>query len=166
MAYSAKAVANYILDVAKKRGFEITDMQLQKIVFFAHAVYFNQHHKPLISDPVMAWKHGPVIPSLYQAFRSFGNRPITTRAVEVEFGDWKDDLTIVEPQIQPDDCETKEFLKDAVERLGKYSAWRLREVSHQKGGAWYETVKKYVEEGKEIPRNLTILDSVIQECGK
>ena len=77
MAYSAKAIANYFLRRAKDDGRTLDHLQLQKLVYFAHAVYFNQMKEPLIVDPVFAWKHGPVIQTLYDELKCYGNGPIT-----------------------------------------------------------------------------------------
>ena len=59
------------------------------------------------------------------------------------------------------------------DKLSGVETWRLRALSHAEGGAWFQTVEnqnidpKNDEDVKEkLPRNLTILDSVIQECGR
>lgn len=169
MAYSAKAVANYILDAAKKKKIEVSNMKLQKLVFFAHAAWMKDERKRLIEDPVMAWPYGPVIPAIYHEFKKFGNSPITHRAFDIKIeGDpdsW--DFEIVEPVIPETDTETREYLDGILDRFGKYDALKLSAASHADGGAWEKTVTKAkAEHGGVLPRNLTILDSVIEACGR
>ena len=76
MAYEAKAIANYFLEKAKAEGNSLTPMQVQKLVYFAHGWYLGLFGEPLIKESVQAWSYGPVIPSLYQEFKRFGNQGI------------------------------------------------------------------------------------------
>ena len=65
MPYPAIAVANYFIDKSK----ELTNMRLQKMVFFCHARWLKEQGRPLITEPVVAWPHGPVTPVLYDALK-------------------------------------------------------------------------------------------------
>ena len=76
MSYSAIAVANYFIDKSLSNNCPVTNMKMQKLVFFAHAVYFHERHQPLISDPITAMQHGPVIMSLYTHLKKYGSSPI------------------------------------------------------------------------------------------
>lgn len=171
MAYTAKAVANFFLRKAKELGKNLTHLQIQKMVYFAHAVYFKNNHKPLIVDPVFAWKHGPVIQSLYDSFKHFGNSPITDFATELQMEDSGKIKSII-PMVDLNDTSVCNFLDVAYNELHKLPGWRLRCVSHAKNGAWYKTVSsKGINPEDEsslqkIPRNLVILDQDIETCGK
>jgi uncharacterized phage-associated protein len=61
MPYPAAAIANEFIKVAKRNGVLLTPMKLQKLVYFAHGWYLALLGKPLINEPVEAWKFGPVI---------------------------------------------------------------------------------------------------------
>lgn len=80
MAYSAATIANYFLEKAKTEGAQLTQMQLHKLIYFAHGWHLGLYHKPLINERIRAWKYGPVIKSVYRAFKAFGSRPIQTFA--------------------------------------------------------------------------------------
>jgi uncharacterized phage-associated protein len=77
MVYPAKLIAYAFV----KRGIEdqkpVTQMQLQKMVYFAHGYHLAKHNQPLVEEIFEAWKFGPVIRSIYDEFKSFGNIPIT-----------------------------------------------------------------------------------------
>lgn len=93
MAYSALAVANVFIDTAADNGFYLTNLKLQKLVYFAHGWYLAFTNTPLITDDVQSWQFGPVIPNLYNALRHYGANPITKKiptASEVPPGgeDW------------------------------------------------------------------------------
>jgi uncharacterized phage-associated protein len=54
MAHNATEVANYLLSLARKEGKELTNMQLQKLVYFAHGAMLGVTDKPLIKEEVSA----------------------------------------------------------------------------------------------------------------
>lgn len=174
MCYSAIAVANFFIEKSIEEKRFLTVLHLIKMAFLSHAVFYNTRHKPLFSDPVVAWKHGPVIASLYHNLKHYGNSPITESiSVAKPVPDnGKFSFQLVTPNIRPDDKEISDFLTVAWNKLSTIDAWRLRMYSHEKGGAWYETVSKIVDDPnneeslKSLPRNLTILDKVIEECGR
>jgi uncharacterized phage-associated protein len=88
MPYDPKAIANYLLEVAKNHNETLTPMKIQKLVYFANGWHLALKNEPLINEQVEAWPYGPVIPSLYRAFRRFGDQAITALAIRPvsEFG--------------------------------------------------------------------------------
>jgi uncharacterized phage-associated protein len=175
MCYSATAIANYFIKKAKDTGEPLSNMHLQKIIFFAHAAYFKQTGKPLFSDPVVAWQHGPVIESLYHRLKQYGNGEINDEISVLKSCDAAKvfPCRFFTPSIQPNDKDVVEYLDDVWEKLARVDTWRLRALSHAEGGAWFTTVKKFVnnpaddnEVRDKLPRNLTILDNTIMECGR
>ena len=50
----------------------ISNLQLQKILYYLQ-VYFIQHEGiPLFEDEIEAWQFGPVIPEVYYEYCGFG----------------------------------------------------------------------------------------------
>src|SRR5690348_2726800 len=86
MPYDPRAVANYFLDLASVDGESISPLKLQKLLYFGHGWHLAITGEPLLSERIRAWKYGPVVESIYYQFRRFGNRPITTRAGELDTG--------------------------------------------------------------------------------
>lgn len=70
-------VANYFIWLAQETGSFVSNLKLQKLVYYAQAWHLAIHGTPLFSEDFQAWVHGPVIPELYQKYKSFRWQPIT-----------------------------------------------------------------------------------------
>ena len=74
-----RSFANLMLDEGDRLGIELTNLALQKLLYFAHGIFLNESRgKPLVSGYFEAWQHGPVRPAAYKAFKGAGARPITS----------------------------------------------------------------------------------------
>ena len=125
--FSASKVAKYFLAKAEEEvGDGISNLKLQKLVYYAQAYHLAMHGKPLFREPLEAWEHGPVVPGLYRAYREFGSGNIPA------------------PQdFDPDeyDPETAEFLDEVYNVFGQYSAWKLRNMTHDER-PWVEAFER------------------------
>lgn len=74
---SAPSIASLFLTAAQFDEVELTQMQLQKLVFFAQSLEIHDHGVPAFQEPVQAWKHGPAVKSVYRMYKVFGNSPIS-----------------------------------------------------------------------------------------
>jgi len=149
--YNSKAVANYFLNKALAQERSLTHMQLQKLIYFAHGWRLGIKGDPLINERVEAWKYGPVVPSVWHEFKAFGSKPITRCATDfriVDAGsssglDTLDLSDIVTPSIDDDDEEVRKLLDRVWSVYGTWSGIQLSSASHEPGGPWEVTVKKY-----------------------
>jgi uncharacterized phage-associated protein len=71
------AVANAFLKVADDHNRPLANMQLQKLVYFAHGWHLALKGEALIDTPLLAWNFGPVIPPLYNSLKKFGAGPVS-----------------------------------------------------------------------------------------
>ena len=69
-------VANYFIGLSLKNKLDtdgtvegITNLKLQKILYFAQCAYLALYDKPLFEDEVLAWEYGPVISSVYNKYK-------------------------------------------------------------------------------------------------
>lgn len=69
-------IAKYFLWLANETGSFISNLKLQKLVYYAQAWHIALRDAPLFPEDFQAWIHGPVIPSLYQKYKHFGWQPI------------------------------------------------------------------------------------------
>jgi uncharacterized phage-associated protein len=69
-------VAKLFLAWAKENGDVITNLKLQKLLYYAQAWYLVNYRKTLFDDPIEAWDLGPVVRSLYSKWKAYGNSPI------------------------------------------------------------------------------------------
>lgn len=65
-------VANYFIEVANKTNSNISNSKLQKLVYYAQSWYLAIHDTALFQEDFEAWIHGPVVPALFQKYKSFG----------------------------------------------------------------------------------------------
>ena len=77
MAYSAMQVANeFIKKAPEYEVMDLTPMKLQKLMFFAQSWHIKELGYPLFDDYFARWQYGPVIPSIYHEFKTFGSSHI------------------------------------------------------------------------------------------
>ena len=114
MTLSANVVADYFIRFSHEHGDYITNLKLQKLVYYAQAWYLALHKKPLYQEPIEAWIHGPVIPGLYQRFKDFRYEPITTHPTS--------------PKLPDSICN---HLDEIMNVYGGYAAFELEHLTHQ-----------------------------------
>ncbi len=141
MAYSAKSVSNYLLWKAFRSGVTVTSMKLNKLVYFAHGWHLAIKHRPLIKEPVQAWQHGPVIPTIYYTFKRYGNQPIAAPTF-----DRGNKLSL--PSIPPNDSETARFLDRVWDTYKTLTAKELSDLSHEAGSPWHVSRSDALAAGK------------------
>jgi uncharacterized phage-associated protein len=160
MPYDSKAVANYFLDLAEQSGKKLDPMQVQKLVYFAHGWHLAANGTPLIDEMVEAWRYGPVIPSLYHEFKSFGKNPITRKASHLRVvNDEKWEYDFIEPTLGDGDepSSTKRLLDLIWHAYGKLTGIQLSNLTHEPGSPWYVTWQR--AEGR---KNVDIPDDLIR----
>lgn len=152
MAYPAKSIANAFLVQAKNQQAELSNMKLQKLLYFAHSIYLAQTGQPLIGEPPQAWRYGPVYPSVYHHFKDCGSGPIRTWATQFEMRDGAPTFTTVGT---PADQSVQQFLSSIWNTYGHQSAIALSALSHVPGGPWDVVRRTTVgERDAEIPDDL------------
>ena len=138
MAFDARAVANYFLDLAAKEGRQLDPMGIQKLVYFAHGWNLAIFGAPLIQQRVEAWDYGPVIADLYQAFREFGRNPITRHAKKFDFDPVTNSPAETTPAI--DDSPATKPTRGLLDRIWAshkhLTSIELSNLTHVPGSPW------------------------------
>lgn len=151
MSTDARALANFILDRCDERGQNISNLVLQKLVFFCHVWSLIKRGEPLVRHDFEAWEYGPVLPYLYRDFRNAERGPITTRAksLDPKTGGKK----VVEASFDP---KTEQLIKNVLDFYTKMSPYDLVRLSHVKGGPWDQiwNHEGKVNPGMRIPNRL------------
>lgn len=149
-----RAVANLILDESQRLDRSLTNLALQKLLYFAHGLYLIETKGPLVSGHFEAWQYGPVHPAVYQAFKSSGDRPITFRAMS------KDILTGNQIEIEaPKDPRVRQIVGKIMASYGNLTPGRLVQISHAKNAPWQYVVDRGTESmvfGMRIPDNVIV----------
>lgn len=127
MAYPASLIAFAFVKKGIDEGLFVTQMKLQKLVYFAQGVHLAKYQKPLINETFEAWLYGPVIPEIYQDFKFYGSRPITNTA------EFTPTSTERPPRLDADAIDTINYswavLKD-------FTAMSLSNWTHRVDGPW------------------------------
>jgi uncharacterized phage-associated protein len=132
MPYDGRAVANFVLDKCAERGAKISNLSLQKIVYFCHVWSLIELKSPLVGQRFEAWEYGPVLPYLYREFKSFDRSPIRGRATRI------DPLTGRNEVVQYNfDDATTDMLTKIVAFYSRLGPGDLVELTHAAGGPWY-----------------------------
>jgi uncharacterized phage-associated protein len=145
MSYPAAAIANQLLDRAEQSGRQLTQIEIQKLVYFAHGWHLGLKHQPLVQEPIEAWQYGPVVRRLYDAFRQFGTRAISKKAVEYSYSS-SGQFVASEPTISSPDVEADAYATSVVgavwEKFGTLAPFKLVELTHAPGSPWERAWKE------------------------
>lgn len=133
MSADGRAIANFVLDFCDERGRGVSNLSLQKIVYFCHVWSLIQLGRPLVKHQFEAWQYGPVLQYLYREFRNHDDRPITSRAGRIN-----PDTGQKEVVPYRFDQETEELLGRVVDFYSRLRSSDLVALSHAKGGPWDE----------------------------
>lgn len=133
----------------------LTHLKLQKLLYYAQGIHLAFTGKPLFREKIWAWRHGPVVEEVYQAFKSYGSDIIDT-----PYGD-QDEIT---RSISDLDGEANETLELTYNNFAIYTAWQLRNMTHEDGTPWDTVIKTRGE--KVIPTETIreyFLDKIIEK---
>jgi uncharacterized phage-associated protein len=75
---TAHELAKYIIWFANQSGELITNLKLQKLLYYAQGWHLAHYGEHLFDDKFEAWVHGPVIPSIYRKYKK-GWQPINVK---------------------------------------------------------------------------------------
>jgi uncharacterized phage-associated protein len=132
-------IANFFLKKAGSEDLTISPMKLIKLAYIGYGWTKAILNEDLFEEGIEAWKHGPVIPSLYHEFKEFRDKPITCLSMQVDDFDF---TKVVKPEI---DKERKNllFVLDYVWDVYKgFTGWSLRDLTHKPGTPWEQTYKE------------------------
>lgn len=119
--YTALSVARYIIDFCNKHGKGISNLKLQKILYFVQAQFLvsSGNNTPCFLDQIEAWDVGPVVPSVYHHYKVYGGAIIPS--------DKNDPFLPLYQRISEPD---KKLINDMIEQTADYSASTLVQVTH------------------------------------
>ena len=153
--FDARAVANLILDEADRKSRRISNLSLQKLLYFSHGLYLIRKNSPLVTGYFEAWQYGPVHPTVYESFKGAADRFIEFRASR---------LNLVTQQLETipkiDDSDCLQTISQVVDAYGQLNPGRLVELSHATNAPW----SFVVDNSKMRPMlGLRITDNIIRE---
>lgn len=121
---TAHDVARYILTLCDEdEGDLISNLKLQKLLYYSQGFSLAMRGRPLFSEAIKAWEHGPVIPDVWHQYRDYGRGQIPA---PVDF-----DASVLH-------ARERELVDEVYEVYGQFSAWKLRNMTHSEP-PWKDT---------------------------
>lgn len=157
MMYDVRALANFIIDLATAEKTTLTNIQINKIVYFLYADYLVSYDRRLTSAKIEAWDYGPVFRELYHQFKRFGRNPIDSKAEVVS--PISGLLEVARCDFSAEDAN---FIRSHAKKYFRMSAYLLVDQSHIEGGPW-DRVWNHIEQTSPTMR---ISDELIRDWHK
>jgi uncharacterized phage-associated protein len=118
--HSYNEIADFFIALSNDTGNLITNLKLQKLMFYAQAWHLAIFEEPLFEKDFEAWVHGPVLVDLYHDYKNFKWHPIERNDLENKFKSIKNSL----------DDDVVEFLEELCEEYFGLSAYELERLTH------------------------------------
>lgn len=112
--FSAHNVSKYIVNWCHDNGVYITNLKLQKLLYFVQGRVSKCIGRRFIEDDFYAWKLGPVVPSVYSEYALYSSTLIPR-----QFG----------AEIFDNDICSQ--IDRVLYKYKSFSAWELVDLSHE-----------------------------------
>lgn len=118
---SALDLSKYIITKCMNDRKPISNLQLQKILYYIQVEFLQKRGIRAFSDEIEAWQFGPVVRAVYQQYCGAGSFPLRIKYEDV-------------PMLSGDDKITIDRI---IEEKRDKKPWDLVEDTHDKKKAWY-----------------------------
>lgn len=108
-------LANLIIKMAADKGDLITNLKLQKLLYYEQGYHLACFDKPLFAEEVLAWQYGPVVREAYDAFSKFGGEALAVQGDVYSFRN----------------KEEEALFDEVFDAYNRFSASGLVELTHQ-----------------------------------
>ncbi|WP_267523572.1 Panacea domain-containing protein [Campylobacter sp. MG1] len=132
---TALQYAKNVLNFCNYRGIYISNLQLQKILYFLQMQSYKDTNRSLFSDDFLAYPYGPIIYDVYIQYSIYGARNIFEN-----FESYDNSLS-----------KKQELL---VYKCATMPSYQLVNISHKSGGAWDKTYRNRNGIGSVIRKEL------------
>lgn len=135
-------IARYIINKCHENDFLISNLKLQKLLYFAQGYSLALNDEPLFKEEIEAWDFGPVVPEVYREFKMFGANEIPEIKTYYDTN-FDSDTFLEEVEFTTDIfSEVQKVIMDAViKQLGRFSANRLVTITHEQA-PWINSYSK------------------------
>lgn len=110
-------VAKYFIIRAYEEGREnhITNMKVQKLLYYTQCLHLALYNEPLFAEEIQAWRYGPVCPPAYRFYSEFEAQqlPIPTQN-----------------KLETLTQEKLDLLEEVWQYFGEYHAYYLSDMTH------------------------------------
>lgn len=110
---AASDVAKYLISSFQEKSKEISNLKLQKLLYYGQAWHLALYGTPLFDEKIEAWVHGPVVPAVFREYKGFRWNPILEKT----------------QARTPSDL--KFHLNEVIRVYGKFDAVALERMTHR-----------------------------------
>ena len=129
--YSALDISKYIISYEHSKNREVSNLRLQKLLYFVQAKFLRETGKPCFLDTMEAWDFGPVVVSVYHEYKIYGGLDIT--------------FSVQVPKI---DSSSIMLLNNILDYVADYPTWQLVDITHEQ--------KPWIDARNNIDKTITV----------
>ncbi len=139
---SAIDVSRYIINKCHASGISISNLKLQKLLYFAQGFSLALLDQPLFAEEIEPWDFGPVVPEVYREYKMFGANdiPQIKSFYDLDF-DSDNFLNLVDFDENIFSESQKLIMNTVVNKFGRYTANSLVTITH-KQSPWINSYGK------------------------
>ena len=126
-------VANFFIDIVRCDEDDlITNLKLNKLMYYAQGCFLSRTGKPLFNSEIEAWPLGPVVTEIYEKYKVCGRSPIETTDEGFTHKVFSSAELVA--------------LVDVMREFGQYTSSALVDMTHMAGTPW----SKAIEDGEKL----------------
>ena len=110
--YNALEIAEYIIERCNQKHKSISNLKLQKILYFVQAQFIIDFGTPCFNNIMQAWNYGPVVLDVYLKYKGYGNTNIPS------YGNKRFNF----------EQDERQTLNTTIDRASEYAASQLVEI--------------------------------------
>lgn len=114
--YNVQLIARYVINRCTQNEKPISNLKLQKILYFVQAEFLVSMNRACFPDGIEAWPHGPVVPDVYFEYMIFGSTNMPDQGDD-GFGSISE--------------QDKDHLDAIIDAAAKYSASGLERITRR-----------------------------------
>lgn len=132
--YNVMDIARYIINYAHKTKQSISNLKLQKLLYYVQAAFLiSDREHVCFRDVILSWRHGPVIRRVYDEYSRYG-------AGEIPYQSSYQKIALVDGRLRlKRETFTDQFLSEddaalidrVLDGLLPYDAWYLVDRTHE-----------------------------------
>lgn len=144
MPYKVMDVARYIINYCNEKGYGISNLKLQKILYFVQTDFLvnSISHEPCFAEKIEAWNFGPVVPDIYHEYKEYGaaNIPSIKEYLDFSEGVWNGRKVQFNKTAISSEDQIK--INETVDSCSRYSATQLVHITHNQA-PWRNAYNRY-----------------------
>jgi uncharacterized phage-associated protein len=140
MVYKALDISKYIIRYEAEQGRAVSNLRLQKLLYFIQARFLVSKNEPCFFDKMEAWDFGPVVPTVYHEFKFFGSSGIPLACAEGGHEIYDEDKELIKEML--DYC-SKLSTSALVSRTHNQRPWKEAYRRLYDNTIYIDSVKKY-----------------------